>query len=75
VIGRLTPKATPANTSPILPFEIRATVRLYAAGKIDQWYIKPDETAEVPLANRRSQPVAVDAFISAARARVSTHSW
>jgi hypothetical protein len=59
-IGRLTAKATPAATGPILPLEIRATTRLYLAGIIDQWYIKPDETAVVFILNLSDQKEAHD---------------
>jgi hypothetical protein len=37
-IGRVTAKGTPAARGPIMPLEIRATARLYLAGKIEQWY-------------------------------------
>jgi hypothetical protein len=50
-IGRLTPNATPTSAGWILPQEIRATTRLYLEGKIDQWYIRPDETAVVFILN------------------------
>lgn len=50
-IGRLTAKATPAALNMTLPLEIRATTRLYLAGKIDQWYVQPDEKAVVFLMN------------------------
>jgi hypothetical protein len=40
--------------------EIRATTRLYLAGKIDQWYIKPDETAVVFILNLSDQKQAHD---------------
>jgi hypothetical protein len=50
-IGRLTAKATPAALNMTLPLEIRATTRLYLTGKIDQWYVQPDEKAVVFLMN------------------------
>jgi hypothetical protein len=50
-IGRLTAKGTPAALNMTLPLEIRATTRLYLAGKIDQWYVQPDEKAVVFLMN------------------------
>jgi hypothetical protein len=39
-IGSLTPKATPKLLMTTLPSEARETVRLYLAGKIDQWYAR-----------------------------------
>jgi hypothetical protein len=50
-IGHWTAKATPKARSPILPVEMRATARLYLAGKIDQWYFKTDETGIVLIMN------------------------
>ncbi len=50
-IGRLTAKATPEALAPILPLEMRATARLYLAGKIDQWYSKTDEAGVVFIVN------------------------
>jgi hypothetical protein len=50
-IGRLTAKATPKAIASILPLEMRATARLYLAGKIDQWYYKTDETGVVFIMN------------------------
>lgn len=46
-IGRLTAKATGGALKPILPSEVRETVRLYLSGKIEQWYFKPDDSAVV----------------------------
>ena len=59
-IGRLTANATPAATGWILPQEVRATTRLYLAGKIDQWYIRPDETAVVFILNLSDEKEAHD---------------
>jgi hypothetical protein len=50
-IGRLTAKATGGTLKPILPSEVNATVRLYLAGKIEQWYFKPDDSAVVFILN------------------------
>jgi hypothetical protein len=50
-IGRLTAKAKPPALGPVLQLEVPATVRLYLAGKIDQWYITPDESAVVFIMN------------------------
>jgi len=51
-IGHLTEKA--ANREdflPIMPQEVPATVQLYLAGKIEQWWIKPDGTGVVFILN------------------------
>jgi len=40
--------------------EIRATTRLYLAGKIDQWYAKPDGTGVVFIMNLSDQKEAHD---------------
>ena len=50
-IGTLTAKATPQALRPILPLEVRDTVRLYLAGKIDQWYFKTDQSGVVFIMN------------------------
>lgn len=50
-IGSFTTKATPATWRPVLPAEVRATVRLYLAGKIDQWFVKQDQSGVVFLMN------------------------
>jgi hypothetical protein len=50
-IGSFTAKATPNVQKPILPSEVRETVRLYLAGKIDQWYVKQDRSGVVFLLN------------------------
>jgi hypothetical protein len=50
-IGSFTAKATPNVRKPILPSEVRETVRLYLAGKIDQWYVKQDRSGVVFLLN------------------------
>lgn len=50
-IGSFTAKATPDIWLPIIPAEMRATARLYLAGKIDQWYVKPDQSGVVFIMN------------------------
>ena len=50
-IGSFTAKATPASWRPVLPAEVRETVRLYLAGKIDQWFVKQDQSGVVFLMN------------------------
>jgi hypothetical protein len=50
-IGSFTAKGTPDKWKPLLPSEVRDTVRLYLAGKIDQWYLKQDQTGVVFMMN------------------------
>ena len=50
-IGSFTAGTTPASWRPILPAEARETVRLYLAGKIDQWFVKQDQSGVVFLMN------------------------
>ena len=50
-IGSFTAKATPDRWTPLLPSEVRDTVRLYLAGKIDQWYLKQDQSGVVFMMN------------------------
>jgi hypothetical protein len=50
-IGSFTARATPDVWHPILPFEMRETARLYLAGKIDQWYVKQDQSGVVFIMN------------------------
>jgi hypothetical protein len=46
-IGHFTAKATPEVWKPYLPSEVRQTAQLYLAGKIDQWYVMPDQSGVV----------------------------
>ncbi len=50
-IGSFTAKASPDVWRPILPSEMRETARLYLAGKIDQWYLKHDQSGVVFILN------------------------
>jgi hypothetical protein len=50
-IGTFTAKGTPDKWKPLLPAEVRDTVRLYLAGKIDQWYLKQDHSGVVFMMN------------------------
>lgn len=50
-IGSFTATATPAEWQTVLPDEVRATVRLYLDGKIDQWFVKQDQSGVVFLMN------------------------
>jgi hypothetical protein len=50
-IGNVTDKGTPDAIGAVLPFEVRATVRLHLAGKIDQWYFQNDAYGVVFIMN------------------------
>jgi hypothetical protein len=50
-IGSFTAKAKPSVWRPIIPSEMRQTAALYLAGKIDQWYVKTDQTGVVFILN------------------------
>jgi hypothetical protein len=50
-IGTFTAKGTPDRWKPLLPAEVRDTVHLYLAGKIDQWYLKQDHSGVVFMMN------------------------
>jgi hypothetical protein len=53
-IGSVTTKGTPDAIAPILPFEVRATVRNYLAGKIDHWYFQAEGYGVVFIMNASS---------------------
>ncbi len=48
-IGRILPGS--ADRQSIMPSEVRDTVRLYLAGKIDSWYVRKDQPGVVFLMN------------------------
>lgn len=50
-IGRLTPKAKITDIEPILAREVPATLELYLAGKISDWYAMQDQSGVVFLLN------------------------
>ena len=50
-VGRWTLKATADGVRPVLPAEVRDTVRLYLDGVIDQWFIQQDNSGVVFLLN------------------------
>jgi hypothetical protein len=50
-IGTFTAKGRPEQWKPLLAAEVRDTVRLYLAGKIDQWYLKQDQSGVVFMMN------------------------
>src|ERR1700722_11686369 len=50
-IGQFTKPPTPEQMKEIFPKEVPATLRLYLAGKIDQWWICQTQTGPVFLLN------------------------
>jgi len=50
-IGQFTKPPTPEQIKEIFPKEVPATLRLYLAGKIDQWWIRQTQTGAVFLLN------------------------
>ncbi|EKM99425.1 MULTISPECIES: hypothetical protein [unclassified Acidocella] len=50
-IGTITPGASLASVRAVLPTEVRETVKLYLAGKIDQWFSLADRNGVVFLLN------------------------
>ncbi len=51
-IGHLTAAAmAPGAMKPVMPSEVRETVKLYLGGKIDQWYVRQDKPGVVFLMN------------------------
>lgn len=50
-IGSLTSTATPEAVSAVLPEEVRETVKLSLAGKIEQWNVRTDRNGVVFVLN------------------------
>jgi hypothetical protein len=50
-IGTRTAKGTPETVRQLLPQEIRETVQLYLAGKLDQWFVKQDQSGVIFILN------------------------
>jgi hypothetical protein len=50
-IGQFTKTPTPEQIKELFPKEVPATLRLYLAGKIDQWWIRQTQTGPVFLLN------------------------
>jgi hypothetical protein len=50
-IGSVTAKGTPEAIAPVLRFEVRATVRNYLAGKIEQWFFQSEGYGVVFIMN------------------------
>jgi hypothetical protein len=57
-IGSVTARGTPEAIAPVLPFEVRATVRNYLAGHIDQWFFQADGYGVVFIMNATSNEEA-----------------
>jgi hypothetical protein len=49
--GRFTSPPTPEQIEAIFPKEVPATLKLYLAGKIDQWWARQDQKGPVFLMN------------------------
>ncbi|GBR40004.1 hypothetical protein AA101099_1916 [Neoasaia chiangmaiensis NBRC 101099] len=62
-IGKLTGTATPSQRKAIMPQEVRDTVNLALAGKIDQWWAMQDRTGVIFLLNVTS-PDEANAMLS-----------
>jgi hypothetical protein len=50
-IGNVTAKGTPDAIGKVLPFEVRATVRLHLAGHIEQWFFQNESYGVVFIMN------------------------
>ena len=50
-IGNVTAKGTPDAIAPVLPREVRATVRNYLAGHIEHWYFQTEANGVVFIMN------------------------
>jgi hypothetical protein len=50
-LGQFTQTPTPEQIKELFPKEVPATLRLYLAGKIDQWWIRQTQTGPVFLLN------------------------
>lgn len=61
-IGTLTSKATPAAVSAVMPEEVRETVKLSLAGKIEQWNVRTDQSGVVFVLNLTDVNEARDMF-------------
>jgi hypothetical protein len=61
-IGHLTAKSNPKAMGAVLPEEVRDTVKLYLAGKIDQWYVRKDQASVVFILDVASVKEAHETF-------------
>ena len=57
-IGHVTPLGASDARRAVMPAEVRETVKLYLAGKIDQWYVLQDGTGVAFILNTDSVDVA-----------------
>ncbi len=57
-IGSVTAKGTPAAIAPVLPYEVRATVRNHLAGIIEQWFFQTEGYGVVFIMNATSREEA-----------------
>jgi pimeloyl-ACP methyl ester carboxylesterase len=53
-IGSVTAKGTPDAIAPVLPHEVRATVRNHLAGRIEQWFFQTEGYGVVFIVNATS---------------------
>jgi hypothetical protein len=53
-IGSVTAEGTPEAIASVLPLEVRATVRNYLAGKIEQWFFQAEGYGVVFIMNATS---------------------
>jgi len=53
-IGHVTPLGASDARRAVMPAEVRETVKLYLAGKIDQWYVLQDGTGVAFILNTAS---------------------
>ena len=53
-IGTVTPRGTPEAIAPILPLEVRATLRNYLDGRIEQWFFQTEANGPVFIMNATS---------------------
>ncbi len=61
-IGTFVPNATPDTWRPYIEAEVRQTVELYLGGKIEQWWVKPDQSGVVFLFDAKD-PKTVQALL------------
>ena len=50
-IGHMSSASTRDKVMPVMQQEVRDTVRLYLAGKVDQWFVRRDQNGVVFLLN------------------------
>ena len=50
-IGHITAGVTREKIMPVMPKEVRDTVRLYLDGKLDQWFVRKDQNGVVFVLN------------------------